>query len=200
MEPGRPNIIIAALSFTNRLGIKTLLGIVAPEPDITEVINYEQLISQLKLPNTFSHLILDEEILPSPGKIHFEKIRDYSPDLRILILCSKNPESCPGSMSLLYHEGSSRVLEVFGDLFSEPKPNDQQDGDTVVLSEREMDVLKQVALGFSNKEIADTLYISVNTVITHRKNITDKLGIKTIAGLTVYAIMNNLISPDEVRS
>ena len=68
------------------------------------------------------------------------------------------------------------------------------------LSEREIEVLKSVARGYSNKEIADKLHISTNTVITHRKNITDKLGIKTIAGLTVFAITNNIIKPDEVNT
>lgn len=67
-----------------------------------------------------------------------------------------------------------------------------------VLSARETDILKEVALGYSNKEIADRLFISINTVITHRKNITDKLGIKTISGLTVYALMNNLINVNDV--
>ena len=50
-----------------------------------------------------------------------------------------------------------------------------------------------VARGLINKEIADKHNISVNTVITHRKNISRKTGIKTVAGLTVYAILNNLI-------
>jgi DNA-binding NarL/FixJ family response regulator len=62
------------------------------------------------------------------------------------------------------------------------------------ISEREKDVLKLVAVGMTNKEIAEKLYISSHTVITHRKNITSKLGIKTIAGLTVYAIIHKLVS------
>lgn len=62
------------------------------------------------------------------------------------------------------------------------------------LSQREIDVLAQVASGHTNKEIADNLNISVNTVLTHRKNITAKLGIKSVSGLSVYAIMNGYIS------
>lgn len=61
------------------------------------------------------------------------------------------------------------------------------------LSDREKEILVSVAQGLINKEIAEKHHISVNTVITHRKNITRKTGIKTVPGLTVYAILNNLI-------
>lgn len=66
------------------------------------------------------------------------------------------------------------------------------------LSPREKDILKEVALGLTNKEIAEKMYISTHTVISHRKNITRKLGIKTVSGLTVYAILNNIIQMDDV--
>ena len=61
------------------------------------------------------------------------------------------------------------------------------------LSDRETEVLTMVAQGYSNKQIADRLFISIHTVITHRKNITYKLGIKSISGLTLYAALNNMI-------
>ncbi len=61
------------------------------------------------------------------------------------------------------------------------------------LSKRETAVLIHVAKGMTNKEIADTLNLSVHTVISHRKNIMHKTGIKSVAGLTLYAVMNNLI-------
>ena len=61
------------------------------------------------------------------------------------------------------------------------------------LSEREKDVLVQIVKGLSNKEIADVLFISTHTVITHRKNITRKLNIHSTAGLTIYAIVNKLV-------
>lgn len=65
------------------------------------------------------------------------------------------------------------------------------------LSERETEVLRQLAFGLSNKEIADKLNISVNTVISHRKNISQKTGIKTVSGLTVFAVVNKLIPLDQ---
>ncbi|MFO7864286.1 MAG: LuxR C-terminal-related transcriptional regulator [Salinivirgaceae bacterium] len=66
------------------------------------------------------------------------------------------------------------------------------------LTVREREVLKEVALGLSNKEAANKLNISIHTVISHRKNITEKLGIKSISGLTVYAIINNLIDTETI--
>ncbi|MFV0553683.1 MAG: response regulator transcription factor [Mangrovibacterium sp.] len=67
------------------------------------------------------------------------------------------------------------------------------------LTQREIDVLRQIAIGLANKEIADTLCISIHTVISHRKNIIEKLNIKTISGLTVYAIMNKLVDIEEIK-
>ena len=62
------------------------------------------------------------------------------------------------------------------------------------LSPRETEVLRLVAKGLMNKEIADRLNISINTVLSHRKNLTAKLGIKTVSGLSFYAMMNGYIS------
>jgi regulator of cell morphogenesis and NO signaling len=67
----------------------------------------------------------------------------------------------------------------------------RSEGET--LSAREKEILVCVAKGLLNKEIADQCNLSIHTVITHRKNITRKTGIKTVAGLTVYALLNNLI-------
>ncbi|WP_439185295.1 response regulator transcription factor [Carboxylicivirga taeanensis] len=74
----------------------------------------------------------------------------------------------------------------------------QEDMDNEELSPRERAILKEVALGLTNKEIAEKTYISTHTVISHRKNITRKLGIKTVSGLTVYAILNNIIQMEDI--
>ncbi len=66
------------------------------------------------------------------------------------------------------------------------------------LTTRETDVIRLIAMGYANKEIADRLNISIHTVISHRKNITEKLNIKSISGLTVYAIMNNMIDIKDI--
>lgn len=67
------------------------------------------------------------------------------------------------------------------------------------LSEREKDVIVSLVQGMTNKEIADHLFISINTVITHRRNIARKLQIHSPAGLTIYAIVNNLVDINAVK-
>ena len=67
------------------------------------------------------------------------------------------------------------------------------------LSDRERDVIISLVQGMANKEIADHLCISVNTVITHRRNIARKLQIHSPAGLTIYAIVNNLVDISAVK-
>ena len=71
--------------------------------------------------------------------------------------------------------------------------------DNDALSEREKEVIVSLVQGMTNKEIADHLCISVNTVITHRKNIARKLQIHSPAGLTVYAIAKGLIDISSVN-
>lgn len=67
------------------------------------------------------------------------------------------------------------------------------------LSEREKEIIACVAKGMSNKEIADTLCLSINTVTTHRRNITKKLQIHTSNGLTIYAIVNKLVELQDIN-
>ncbi len=67
------------------------------------------------------------------------------------------------------------------------------------LSDREKDVIVSLVQGMTNKEIADHLCISINTVITHRRNIARKLQIHSPAGLTIYAIVNHLVDISSVR-
>lgn len=92
-------------------------------------------------------------------------------------------------------DGQAQIEEAIAEAVrvNADESNERASGDAYELSDRETDVLVLVAKGMSSKEIADKLNISVNTVITHRKNITKKTGIKSVAGLAVYAMLNNLI-------
>lgn len=65
------------------------------------------------------------------------------------------------------------------------------------LTPRECDIVRAIAKGLSNKEIAEALFLSVHTVTTHRRNISSKLGIHSASGMTLYALLHGLISLDE---
>lgn len=85
----------------------------------------------------------------------------------------------------------SDVLHKISLLLEDKGPGFEKDEQ---LSERETDVLKCLADGLSNKETADKLNISVHTVISHRKNIMDKTGIRSLPGLTIYAYTKGIVS------
>lgn len=111
---------------------------------------------------------------------------------------------CPFSKSLLVSAGGTSCFpgtcilwdpqESEGHLLerlSAPLP--KEDKDEGILSQREREILALLANGLSNKEISDRLRISINTVITHRRNISAKLNIRSMAALTVYAMMHGLL-------
>ncbi len=67
----------------------------------------------------------------------------------------------------------------------------------VILSERENEIIILIAEGFTNAQIADQLFLSNHTINTHRKNIMAKLGVKNTAGIVMYAVKTNLVSPNK---
>lgn len=68
-----------------------------------------------------------------------------------------------------------------------------------ILSDREIEVLALIAQGLLNKEIADQLHIGLTTVITHRKNITEKLGMKSVSALTIYAVTHGYVDINKLK-
>lgn len=115
---------------------------------------------------------------------------------KTIVLMQHTMDALPlsGAMNLIAEEAPLETLieqiESFLSLADANSHSENNKG----LSVREVNVLRLVVSGYTNKEIADQLSISLNTVLTHRKNITAKLGVKTVSGLTFYAIMNGYIS------
>jgi DNA-binding CsgD family transcriptional regulator len=77
--------------------------------------------------------------------------------------------------------------------------SDQSKETDTELTKREIEVLQLLTKGHSNKEIADQLFVSTHTVISHRKNISEKTGIKSASGLTMYAILKKIIDVSEIN-
>ena len=108
-------------------------------------------------------------------------------------------------VALLNTLNESRVMSIYdsADQISQKLKkliDDEQDKlQQEQLSAREKDILIGVVKGWTNKQIAEKLFISVHTVITHRRNIAAKLQIHSTAGLTVYAIVNKLVELNEIK-
>jgi len=163
-------------------------------------VNYHYLSNteEIKKSTDDDFMILHHKIIPKPKVINLKKIQAFYRG-KILLIGNETMDTGFFDHVIYPSDNELTIIEKIEGFFSFAKPTEPEENKEGI-STREIDILKHVALGYSNKEIADKLFISINTVITHRKNLTEKLGIKTISGLTVYALMNNLIDADDVRS
>lgn len=91
------------------------------------------------------------------------------------------------------NEEKHELISKISNLYPESKKSKS------TLSKREIAIIEQVAKGLTNNEIAEKLFLSPHTVVTHRKNISKKLGIKSVSGITIYAILNNIINPNDIN-
>ena len=109
---------------------------------------------------------------------------------------AKTLQSFDGVLNI-YDEGGMLPKKILK-IVETTQPKNDLSSENIELSDREKDILIALAQGLANKEIADKLHISTHTVISHRKNIIRKTGIKTVSGLTLYALFNNLILQDDL--
>lgn len=101
--------------------------------------------------------------------------------------------------SIYLSEGKEMIIEKIKNILKLHAADPENDSFRH-LTQREETIVRFVSMGHTNKQIAEKLFLSTHTVTTHRKNISNKLGIKSVSGLTVYAIVNGLITIEEVTS
>ena len=143
------------------------------------IINPSLIQNNVKSFNTLKNQLINTRWI---GIIHTYYEQQFLALFDTIITISDTPEAICSTIN--------RILNT-----NNPKEQGQlQD----VISDREIDVLKLLASGLANKEIADKLNISINTVITHRKNISQKTGIKTVSGLTIYAVVQKLVTLEDL--
>lgn len=137
-------------------------------------------------------LILNPTLLNTPPRMQLVSIQQARTSMAVVALVYQyvDPSLLSQFKTVLdIRERGSRVAQLLRQCCA-PEAEDEEGYE---LSERETEVLVLLARGCSSKEIADKLNISVHTVNTHRKNITRKTGIKSVAGLAVYALLHNLV-------
>lgn len=156
------------------------------------------------------------------GENYFEELSKLHPSILIV-----DPVNCPLQWDALKSSSSSPVKIIAVLVQQMPKESLKWFDDTISvydtaatimetvrrnaitgedddrgkeLSPREKEVIVGIVKGLSNKEIASEMNVSVNTVMTHRRNIAAKLHIHTPAGLTIYAIVSNLVKLEDIKS
>ena len=100
---------------------------------------------------------------------------------------------------LSIEDSQSTLIHKLQSVFNKINQSKIKESKSDELSIREKEILKAIAQGLTNQEIAEKLFLSIHTITTHRKNITAKLGIKTISGLTLYALLNGLVNLEETK-
>ena len=143
-------------------------------------------------------LVINPALLGYQNKEFLSDLGKEHPNLiTVALLTSCIDHSCltPYVGVIEINDSKQKILNKFAEWEADNNPKKNDD---VELSKRETDVLVAVAKGMMNKEIADQMNISIHTVISHRKNITRKTGIKSVSGLTVYALLNNLIDEKDL--
>lgn len=164
-------------------------------PALDDLKNYHE------FKNTQLIILADAGLDPKHFSEAIESIHKYNSVKIIKIRESFDMSDCKNDCDccLAVQTSKSKIYDLLNPYLHHDHGNSKKRTSTS-LTEREIDVLKLVAFGKTNKEIASELFISFHTVISHRKNITEKLGIKSISGLTVYAILNNLIDTNNMDS
>lgn len=151
--------------------------------------------------NKYTVAIIDSSVAAS-GLVKINLIRKENTDIRLVLLVYQyvNPAvSALFDYTLTIDQPVNEIYQVIH-LSLEGNAEPEEITRSESLSDRETDVLRLLVTGFSAKEIADRLNISVNTVITHRKNISAKTGIKSLAGLTIYAVTRKIISMSSIKN
>lgn len=190
----KPRVIICEKSDVVAMGLTDVLESqcgyqVVARMDSAEMIGEKVLSLDVDL------VIVNPRLLGSNVQDFLSRLRGNHPGLHVVAYV----DTCYEMNVLKRFDASieiyDSVTKILSKLETVMEHEEERGGEE--LSPREMDVLVLIAKGMMNKEISDTLNISIHTVITHRKNITRKTGIKSVSGLTVYALLNNLLSIDE---
>lgn len=178
----RLNIAIIGLSGLEAIGMRTMIHE-----------EYDAKVESFLVFSDFRSVNDERDAYVVSTDVFVSGIDFFLPRKQKLLVVGRNKEYAVNDSGILKISADSDESEMkrsLDELFRSIQEREPQHGN---LSAREIEVLKLISSGKINKEIADELCISVNTVITHRKNISSKLGIKSASGLSLYAVMNGII-------
>lgn len=177
-------------------GIATILSQLDCQLTITRIEDVQDLLKTEDCTFNVELLIVNPNQRKLGNKFR-TKLQQKYPDIKTVAMLSSLTDMRDLETFAAYfniYDSEQDIRKIITNLFS--KKNEDKTTDEM-LSERETEVLIKIIHGLSNKEIAEELNISIHTVITHRKNITNKTGVKSQAGLVIYAISKNIVAIDD---
>jgi DNA-binding NarL/FixJ family response regulator len=190
-------VIICEASEIISIGLAEIIDSMA-QFDVVSRLDSPEHLSEKITTSDANLLIIDPTLLGFHNREFLSQLGKEHPQLIMIALTTFYLDH---SMLTPYHgviEINDTRSKIIGKMNEFAQSEATKNADDVELSKRETDVLVAVAKGMMNKEIADQMNISIHTVISHRKNITRKTGIKSVSGLTVYALLNNLIDEKDL--
>ena len=196
MEDFTPEIAIIEKNTLTALGLETILEELIPNAVIRLFPTFEQLIEDT--PDMYAHYFVSAQIYFEHTAFFLER----SP--KAIVLSAGESTALNGVPYLNMCLSQEKLIKSFMMMQKhghkmKPHPHAIKMQETPnSLTPREIDVLCLITKGLANKEIADKLNIGLTTVISHRKNITEKLGIKSASGLAIFAVMHGFIEADSI--
>lgn len=135
------------------------------------------------------------------GLLHPEDIKKSSLNSDIKIFAIEIGKLSRASLALYdnHIHVADDLNEIKHKIETSVDPENEEPEEKETLSTREKEIISFVVKGFTNQEIADKLFLSVHTVMTHRRNIARKLQIHSATGLTIYAIVNKIVDLSEIK-
>jgi len=197
MQPmQRPHIAIVDINTLSSLGLKQILLNVVPIATIDTFGSIVEL--QANHPEQYFHYFVAMNIVLE-NREFFESQRH-----KTIVLSTNISQSLAGFHSFCINVPEHELIRSLLVMLQHGHPNGKNFPQMPsilqkkILSDREIEVMSLIVQGYINKEIAERLNIGLTTVITHRKNIMDKLGMKSISALTIYAVMHGYVDINKI--
>lgn len=184
------SILVLTTSPLLNAGIRNMITNVGAKCDIVSSIEF----LERKLSHNTPDLAIIDPLLADKSTVDI--IKHYCPVVGLAITQLPEITESLFDATIGIYDGASK----WKSLLANAKKDSDSSAEGHDLTPREVEVVRGIVKGLSNKQIASDINVSVNTVTTHRRNIAAKLDIHSAAGLTIYAIVKKIVSLDEISS
>ncbi len=193
----KPKIAIISSNSLMNIGLKAIIERLMPMGEVRLFSSAEDIVSQPE--DSFAHFFISAQVFADNSRYFLEHSR------KVIVLVTSPQTILPTGMHTLnISQGEEEMVRDILRLHNSGHPHNHNphcksnDKGTPIISEREKEVLALLVKGFLNKEIAEELNISINTVISHRRNIVERLGLRSVSALTIYAVTHGIVDIEEI--